>query len=130
MSKNPKDNDPSLPISELPADPSVLRRKLQLLAWTRVGLGALAGLLAGILPFATPSATTFNSNSYADVYIAVFVYVASYYFAKYSMKIPLPYKDRNKLITQGIGGFIMLFLFTWILYNTLCATSGCFTLIL
>lgn len=125
-SKNPKDNLPGLPSTDVPADPSVLRRKLQLLAWIRVGLGAVSGLLAGLLPFGPVNGVTFNQNAYADIYIAVFIYVGSYYLAKYGLKVPLPYKDRNKMILQGIGGFVMMFLFFWILYTTLCAVGSCF----
>jgi hypothetical protein len=104
--------------SQPPVDRNYIRHQLQVLAWIRVGLGAVAGMLAGFLPFAPYG--TFNSNSYAEIYFAVFIYVGSYYLAKYVLDIPLPHKDRNKLITQGIGGYIMMFLFFWILYATYC----------
>jgi hypothetical protein len=106
---------------EPPVDRAFLRHQLQLLAWIRVGLGALSGFIAGYLPFeANYGKLPFSTNAYADVYFAVFMYIASYYLAKYGLQIHMPYKDRNKLITQGIGGFIMMFLFVWILYSTFC----------
>ncbi len=128
MSTNPKGGggprhgDPNAPPpgSEPPFDRAFVRHQLQILAWIRVGLGALSGFIAGILPFNTNPGLSFSSNSYADIYIAVFIYIPSYYLAKYGMGIHLPYKDRNKLITQGIGGFIMMFLFIWFLYSTYC----------
>ena len=117
----PRRGDPKLPPSpEPPVDRAYIRHQLQILAWIRVGLGALSGFIAGILPFNPTVGLTFNSNSYASIYLAVFFYIASYYFAKYGLGIHLPYKDRNKLITQGIGGFIMMFLFVWLLYSTFC----------
>lgn len=126
-SSSPKRGGPGLPPvkSEPPVDRNFLRHRLQILAWIRVGLGALAGFVAGYLPFAPYG--IFNPNNYADIYLAVFIYIGSYYLAKYGLRIPLPYKDRNKLITQGIGGFIMMFLFFWILYTTYCysISSAC-----
>jgi hypothetical protein len=108
------------PGSERPVDRAFLRHQLQILAWIRMGLGALSGLIAGLLPFNANTGVSFNSNSYADIYLAVFIYIGSYYLAKYGLQIHLPYKDRNKMITQGIGGFIMMFVFVWILYSTYC----------
>jgi hypothetical protein len=112
------------PSAEPPIDRAFIRHQLGILAWIRVGLGALSGFLAGFLPFGNPG-VLYSTNSYADIYFAVFIYIASYYLAKYGLRIRLPYKDRNKLITQGIGGFIMIFLFIWILYSTFCfSVSG------
>jgi hypothetical protein len=127
----PKRGDSSIPPTgtEPPVDREFLRHQLQILAWIRVGLGALSGFLAGILPFgANPGQYPFSVNSYAGIYIAVFIFIASYYLAKYGMGIHLPHKDRNKLVTQGIGGFIMMFLFIWILYSTYCYSvhNACF----
>lgn len=123
-SNNPRRGGSSIPPagSRPHVDRNYIRHQLQILAWIRVGLGALAGFLAGYLPFAQYG--TFSTNSYAEAYFAVFIYIGSYYLAKYGMQIPLPYKDRNKLITQGIGGFIMMFLFLWILYTTYCYSVG------
>lgn len=104
-------------------DRNYLRHQLQLLAWVRVGMGAVAGMLAGIIQFGPPGA--FNDNSYFNIYFAIFIYIGSYYFAKHVMAIPLPPKDKNKFFTQGVGGFIMMFLFFWILYSTYCfSVSG------
>ncbi len=128
MSSSPKGGgagpgrgDPGAPTGqEPPVDRAFLRHQLQILAWIRVGLGALAGFVAGYLPFTSYQSLQFNSNSYAGIYFAVFIYIGSYYLAKYGLQLRMPYKDRNKLITQGIGGFIMMFLFIWILYVTFC----------
>jgi len=113
---SPKSTDDSL--SKAPTmDPKVYRHRLAILAWGRVGLGALAGLLSGYLGFlSTPP--NLNENAYYGAYLAILVYFLSYYWAKYSVLKGIDPKNKNKLITQGIGTFIMIFLFTWILYNT------------
>ena len=36
-----------------------------------------------------------------------------------SMKMQLPRSDRKKLVTQGIGSYVFLYLFSWILTYTL-----------
>lgn len=99
-------------------DPARQRSRLALLAWLRVGFGALSGLIAGVLQFVTTTPETVNSNAYYGIYIAVIVYIASYYLARNVLVKGIATKDRNKLFTQGIGSFIMMFLFVWIMYNT------------
>jgi hypothetical protein len=132
--KNDEPDDDPKDVSTLqpqPLDPKLLRYKLQMLAWIRVGLGILSGVLAATLGsyyiVESTGKVAFDPNSYVGLYVPVFIYIASYYLGKYGLGIVLPQKDKNKLITQGIGGFIMMFLFFWILYNTLCYSSGCFS---
>ncbi len=110
-----------------PIDPKLRRRMLARLAWMRAGLGALAGALAGFLNFLSLDVTNPNSNAYYGAYIALFVYIISYYLAKNVLGMNLPPSDKNKLITQGIGSYIMLFLFVWIVYNSLCSIGLCVT---
>lgn len=90
-----------------------------MLAWIRVGLGALAGVSSGIIGFVGLTPPLTNPNSYYGFYVAFFVYIASYYVAKYPLGLGIMQKDRTKMVTQGIGSYIMMFLFFWILYNTI-----------
>ena len=95
-----------------------------MLAWLRVGFGALAGVIAGIAGFVTPVSVaaglaTANQNAYYGFYVAIIVFLGSYYLAKYRILKGIAPKDKNRLITQGIGSFIIMFIFTWILINTL-----------
>jgi hypothetical protein len=99
-------------------DPALQRQKLARLAWIRVGLGAIAGLVAGFLNFVTLDPNVVNPNAYYGVYIGVIVYIASYYLAKYNLVKGINPKDRNKLFTQGIGSFIIMFIFCWIVVST------------
>jgi hypothetical protein len=107
-----------------PIDPSLQRQKLAFLAWLRVGFGALAGLIAGIAGFVTPVSVaaglaTANQNAYYGFYVAIIVFLGTYYLAKYRILKGIAPKDKNRLITQGIGSFIIMFIFTWVLINTL-----------
>ena len=88
-----------------------------------MGFGALAGIIAGALGLVTPVSVTdglsnANPNAYYGFYIAIIVFLASYYFAKYWILKGIATKDKNRLFTQGIGSFIIMFVFTWILFNT------------
>ena len=98
-------------------DQKVYRHKLAVLAWGRVGLGAIAGFVSGMLGFVSQPGVL-NENAYYGAYLAILVYVLSYYWAKYSVLKGIDPKYKNKLITQGIGTYVMVFLFTWIVYNT------------
>ena len=40
------------------------------------------------------------------------------------MKMQLPSSDRKKIVTQGIGSYIFLYLFTWIVTYTLVHTGS------
>ena len=112
-SKRPEGSAPKTPTM----DPKLYRHKLAVLAWGRAGLGAIAGFSSGLLGF-TSSPTVLNQNAYYGAYLAILVYVLSYYWAKYNVLKGIDPKNKNKLITQGIGTFVMVFLFTWIVYNT------------
>lgn len=89
-----------------------------MLAWIRVGLGAAAGIASGLAGFVGLNPPITNPNTYYGFYVAFFVYIASYYLAKYPLGLGIMQKDRTKMVTQGIGSYIMMFLFFWILYNT------------
>lgn len=86
---------------------------LDLVFWLRAALGVIAGWLSGLLGFVSA-----NPDAARGAVLAVVVYTISYYVSRYLIKVNLPRKQMHKLITTGLGSFIMLFLFTWILYNT------------
>ena len=88
-----------------------------------MGFGAISGVIAGLLrllsPVAVGSPIEFNQNAWYGIYIAIFIYILTYYIAKYTFLKGIAQKDRNQLFTKGIGSYIMVFLFTWIILNTL-----------
>jgi hypothetical protein len=85
------------------------------LYWLRIGLGALGGFLAKTI--FTPSLT---QADYVDgALLGFIVYFASYYIARFAWYRHLEQANLSKLYTTGIGGFIMIFLFTWMLCFTL-----------
>lgn len=88
-------------------------KPLDVLFWLRVLLGLAAGFGSGILGFfGAPQGVI------QGILLAFGIYVASYYIARYGLELRVPPQDARKLATAGLGSYIMLFLFSWILYNT------------
>jgi len=78
----------------------------------------VAGFGSGLLGFLGPAERVLNG-----ILLAVGIYLASYYFARYGIHLNVQPQERNKLATAGLGSYIMLFLFSWILYNTYLVTG-------
>lgn len=87
---------------------------LDKLYWFRVAAGVLSGVFAALLGFIG----TNQPEAYRGVILALAVYALTSYTARYRMFKNLGVGLR-KIYMHGIGSFIMLFLFTWILLNTL-----------
>ena len=79
------------------------------LYWFRIGLGVLAGLLAWIIP---------GTDFYNGISIGILVYLVSYYAARYLWFKGLDKQYIGKMYSTGLGVYIGLFLFTWILLFT------------
>ena len=74
-----------------------------------MGLAALAGLIAQLL---APDPAT-------GISIGILLYLVSYYVARFTWYRGLGREGQGKVYTTGIGGFIFVFLFTWLLFFTL-----------
>jgi hypothetical protein len=108
-SKNPS-KDP--PISD--AAKNEKDKKLAKLFWMRIALGIIAGI-----------ATTFifegiegEERRWASIGFMIILFLGSIIVAK-AMKMQLPPSDRKKIVTQGIGSYVFLYLFSWIVSYTL-----------
>jgi hypothetical protein len=110
---NTDDNTGSNSEGPSQTEESNLKNGLNKLFWLRVGMGVLAGALSAIIgdPFeAYRVGLGFG--------IMIILFIVSYGIAK-SMRIPIPSTDKKKLITTGYGSFFLMFIFCWILVNTL-----------
>ena len=116
------DTEKSEPIPETPssepsisiAEKSEKDRKLNKLFWLRVGLAIIAG-----------SATTFifddiegEDRRWASIGFMIIIFAVTIIIAK-GMKMQLPSSDRKKIVTQAIGSYVFLYLFSWIVTYTL-----------
>ena len=72
------------------------------------------GVVAGVLASIVPSADYTNG-----VALGILVYLISFYYARYIWYKGVDRQYQGKIYTMGLGGFVGLFLFTWILIFTL-----------
>ena len=102
-------NEPTITQTE-----GVIKNPIGTLFWIRIGLGVLAGIISAFVGNAVDA----DSRPYVGFGIMIILFIISYGIAK-SMRIPLPPSDKKKLITTGIGSYFFIFIFTWILVNTI-----------
>ena len=107
---NTKDN----PAGSTQTEESRVKSGLDKVFWVRVGLGVLAGTLSAIIgePLAESSRVVLGFG------IMIALFIVSYMLAK-GMKIPIAITEKKKLITTGYGSYFLMFIFSWILVNTL-----------
>ena len=89
-------------------------KKLDKLFWLRVGFAVIAGTLATFI-FEDIQG---EERRWASIVFMIIIFIITIFIAK-SMKIQLPSSDRKKIVTQGIGSYIFLYLFVWILTYTI-----------
>ena len=110
---NTKDNPVGSP-GPSQTEESKIKGGLDKLFWLRVGMGVLAGSLSAII--GTNQAE--SSRVFLGFGIMIILFAGSYVIAK-SMRIPIAISDKKKLITTGYGSYFLMFIFCWILVNTL-----------
>jgi hypothetical protein len=104
---------PTEPSTNL-AEKSEKDRKLNKLFWLRVSLAIIAGTVATFI-FEDIEG---EERRWASIAFMVIIFAGTIVIAK-GMKMQLPSSDRKKIVTQGIGSYIFLYLFTWIVTYTL-----------
>lgn len=125
LTKHPKkkadpDDDPTndnIPETEpVDTEDELSRRKrlLDRLFWIRIGLASIGGVVATFLFESIEG----EERRWASIVFMIMIFVASALIGK-GMKIGLPPSDRKKLITTGIGTYVFVYLFMWILSYTL-----------
>jgi len=105
-------NSADSPISV--AEKSEKDRKLNKLFWLRVGLAVISGAAATFI-FEDIEG---EERRWASIVFMIIVFIGTIIVAK-GMKLQLPSSDRKKIVTQGIGSYVFLYLFTWIVTYTL-----------
>ena len=116
------ETEKSEPVSEAPpADPSISvaeksekDKKLNKLFWLRVSLALIAGTAATFI-FDNIEG---EERRWASIGFMIIVFIGTIVVAK-GMKMQLPSSDRKKVVTQAIGSYVFLYLFSWIVTYTL-----------
>ncbi|HKU32276.1 MAG TPA: hypothetical protein VJR22_00335 [Candidatus Nitrosotalea sp.] len=111
---NPAKDAPPVEPRPVDTDESRIKRGLDKVFWLRVGLGILAGTISAI--FGSPLDT--NERIFVGFGIMIVLFIVSYVIAK-AFQVPLLPSDKRKLATTGYGSYFLMFIFSWILVNTI-----------
>ncbi len=95
------------------------KRKLDKLFWLRVGLAVMGGIAATFIFDSIEG----EERRWTSIGFMILIFITSIVIAK-SMNLAPPRSDRKKLITTGIGSFVFLYLFMWIVSYTLVNVTG------
>ena len=96
------------------AEKSEKDRKLNKLFWLRVSLAIISGAMATFIFEGIEG----EERRWASIGFMIVVFLGTIIIAK-GMRMQLPSSDRKKIVTQAIGSYVFLYLFTWIVTYTL-----------
>ena len=118
----PTPENPKIPAID-EAEKSEKDRKLNKLFWLRIGLAVIGGTIATFI-FEDIEG---EERRWASIGFMIILFFGSIIVAK-GMKMQLPSSDRKKIVTQALGSYVFLYLFSWIVTYTLVhsgsASSG------
>jgi len=113
-----KDIPPTEPVSN-EYDKSRTKYMINILFWLRVALAVIGGIAATFIFDSIEG----EDRRWASITFMIIIFIVSIIIAK-GMKMQLPRSDRKKLVTTGIGSYIFLYLFSWIVSYTLVNITG------
>jgi hypothetical protein len=116
------ETEKSEPVSDAPsreppvsiAEKSEKDKKLSKLFWMRVALAIIAGTAATFIFEGMEG----EERRWASIGFMIAIFFGTVIIAK-GMKMQLPSSDRKKVVTQAIGSYVFLYLFSWIVSYTL-----------
>ena len=111
-------SEPTPESSKIPviseAEKSEKDKKLNKLFWMRIALALIAGTSATFI-FEDIEG---EERRWASIALMIIIFFVTVIIAK-GMKMQLPSSDRKKIVTQAIGSYVFLYLFSWIVTYTL-----------
>lgn len=99
--------------------------------WFRAGLGAVGGTLSELLtgckvsvsgPGAGACLNGLKPDYSTGILLGLFLFLASYYFLRATVGKKFAKDEQRKVYTTGIGSYVLLFIFSWVLLFTLGVT--------
>ena len=116
-----RDSPPTEPVdtSTPPASSEqeiLTKKRTNVLFWMRIAFALIGGAIA---TFAFEGIEDSEEKRWTSIIFMIVLVVATCVIAKYGIKTNFSRADRKKLVTTGIGSYIFLYLFAWILSYTL-----------
>jgi len=109
-----KDDPPKTEDTRTEEQKDETTRKLDKLFWFRIALAVIGGTAATFMFDSIEG----EERRWTSIGFMIIIFMASIVMAK-SMNLKLPKSDRKKIVTQALGSYIFLYLFSWILSYTL-----------
>ena len=94
---------------------SIIKKHTNKLFWMRFVFALVGGIVA---TFLFEQIEGDEERRWSSIIFMIVLFIITCFIAK-GMKINFPRADRKKLVTTGIGSFIFLYLFAWIMTYTL-----------
>ena len=99
--------------TEDPVDKSATKKLTDRLFWLRIALANIGGVIA---TFAFEDIADVEEKRWTSIGFMIMLFIASAIVAK-SWKIRIA--NKKKYVTTGIGSFVFMYLFSWIVSHTL-----------
>jgi len=93
----------------------IIKKRTNTLFWMRFALALIGGAAA---EFLFDGIADMEEKRWSSIIFMIGLFVATCFIAK-GMKINFPRSDRKKLVTTGIGSYVFLYLFAWIMTHTM-----------
>ena len=94
---------------------NIIKKRTNTLFWMRFAFALIGGVIA---TFAFDGIADMEEKRWSSIIFMIVLFVATCFIAK-GMKIKFSKSDRKKLVTTGIGSYIFLYLFAWIMTHTM-----------
>ena len=94
---------------------SITKKRTDMLFWMRFTFALIGGIAA---EFLFDGIADSEEKRWSSIIFMIGLFVATCFVAK-GMKINFPKSDRKKLVTTGIGSYVFLYLFAWIMTHTM-----------
>ena len=123
LESEPKIESESTDTSEIPPPTPVIseeqqnitKKRTNVLFWMRFAFAIIGGAIA---TFLFEEIDGNEERRWSSIIFMIVLFIITCFIAK-GMKINFPKADRKKLVTTGMGSFIFLYLFAWIMTYTL-----------
>ena len=94
---------------------NITKKRTNMLFWMRFGFAIIGGAIA---TFLFEEIDGNEERRWSSIIFMIVLFIFTCFIAK-GMKINFPKADRKKLVTTGMGSFVFLYLFAWIMTYTL-----------
>jgi len=123
LESEPKIESESTDTSEIPPPTPVIseeqqnitKKRTNMLFWMRFGFAIIGGAIA---TFLFEEIDGNEERRWSSIIFMIVLFIITCFIAK-GMKINFPKADRKKLVTTGMGSYVFLYLFAWIMTYTL-----------